>query len=68
VTPTIFFYYYFKEIEPEGQDGESTCSALSPVQGKKAFVIHLKQNPQVSLFSGNKLPTFGAVFEGFMPL
>lgn len=58
-TDINYIFFNFKEIEPEGQDSESTCSPLSPVQGKKPFCNIFETKPS----SNPKLPTFGVDFE-----
>ena len=49
------FFFNFIEIEPEGQDSESTCSALSPVQGKKPFCNTFETKPSSNLLFSKQI-------------
>ena len=56
------FFFNFKEIEPEGQDSESTCSALSPVQGKKPFCNTFETKPSSNLLFSKQITLLRWIF------
>ena len=54
----LYIFFNFKEIIPEGQDSESTCSASSPVQGKKPFYNTIETKPSSNLLFSKQITHF----------